>query len=82
MGDNRMGDRRMGDSRMTPAADALAAWAGYLAAMGWPVFPLAPGGKHPANWHRAADCPGTGLCAGAGGFLLLQTHFIYFNSLI
>lgn len=31
----------------TGTADALRAWALYLAAMGWPVFPLAAGAKKP-----------------------------------
>ncbi|MCU1685790.1 MAG: primase [Amycolatopsis sp.] len=34
----------------------------YLAAMGWPIFPLRPGSKQPAG-HDGKNCPGTGQCA-------------------
>jgi hypothetical protein len=39
-------------------------WARRLAGRGWPVFPLAPGGKHPAPevFHRLDRCPATGPC--------------------
>jgi Bifunctional DNA primase/polymerase, N-terminal len=33
-----------------------------IAARGWPVFPLRPGGKRPAL-HHLDRCPGTGACA-------------------
>jgi hypothetical protein len=44
------------------AANSLQDWALYLAAMGWYLFPLKPGTKHPTG-HRQDDCPGTGRCA-------------------
>ncbi|TCP56970.1 bifunctional DNA primase/polymerase-like protein [Tamaricihabitans halophyticus] len=44
------------------AADTLAEWALYFAALGWPVFPLRPGTKIPTG-HAHARCPGTGRCA-------------------
>ncbi|SNR87369.1 Bifunctional DNA primase/polymerase, N-terminal [Haloechinothrix alba] len=47
---------------MDATTTALREWALYLAAMGWPVFPLRPNSKTPAL-HGQATCPGTGVCA-------------------
>jgi Bifunctional DNA primase/polymerase, N-terminal len=46
------------------AANSLQDWALYLAAMGWHLFPLKPGTKHPTG-HTDAKCPRTGPCAEA-----------------
>jgi hypothetical protein len=51
----------------TPDPDqtgSLLGWALCFAAMGWHVFPLRPGTKHPTG-HREADCPRTGRCTAA-----------------
>ncbi|MBA0124661.1 bifunctional DNA primase/polymerase [Haloechinothrix sp. YIM 98757] len=46
---------------MDATTTALREWALYLAAMGWPVFPLRPGERAPAL-HGRRRCPGTGPC--------------------
>jgi Bifunctional DNA primase/polymerase, N-terminal len=48
------------------AASALLVAALDVAARGWPVFPLVPGGKRPAL-HGADRCRGTGPCIGPDG---------------
>ncbi|CAM00455.1 bifunctional DNA primase/polymerase-like protein [Saccharopolyspora erythraea NRRL 2338] len=45
-----------------PASQALLDAALAVAARGWPVFPLKPGGSFPAL-HGVDDCPRTGVCA-------------------
>ncbi len=52
---------RTADRPARLAAELLAAALDH-AAHGWPVFPLAPGGKRPAL-HHASRCPSTGACA-------------------